>query len=62
MVLNMVGNVDSRYVADTIKDFYFRHRHIKEIKVLLRGKPIDVRYKHVIQKNFTKTFMDRWAR
>jgi hypothetical protein len=62
IVLNIVGNVDSRYVADTIKDFYLRNRHIKEIKTLLSGKPIDVKYKHVIQKNFTKTFMGLWAR
>jgi hypothetical protein len=62
MVLNIVGNVDSRYAADTIKDFYLRNRHIKEIKVLLGGKPINVEYDDVVKKNFTKTFMDRWAR
>jgi hypothetical protein len=62
IVLNIVGNVNSRYVADTIKDFYFRHKYIKEIIVLLGGKLIDVRYKYVIQKNFTKTFMGQWAR
>jgi hypothetical protein len=62
IILNIVGHATSRYVADTIKKFYQRNRYIKEINVLLGGKPIDVRYKHVIQKNFTKTFMDKWAR
>ena len=62
MVLNMVGNIDSRYVADTIKDFYFRHKYIKEIKVLLGGKPIDVRYGQVQDKKFVDLFMRWWAR
>jgi hypothetical protein len=62
IVLNIVGNVDSRYVADTIKKFYLQNRQIRDIKVLLGGKPIDIKYKHVSQKNFTKTFMGKWAR
>jgi hypothetical protein len=60
--LNIVGNVNSRYVADTIKDFYLKNRQIKEIKVLLGGKSIDVNYEEVIKKNFIRTFMDKWAR
>jgi hypothetical protein len=59
LVLNMVGNIDSRYVADTIKDFYLRHKYIKEIKVLLGGKPIDVYYDDIVKKNFTKKFMNK---
>ncbi|MDR0714077.1 MAG: hypothetical protein LBF89_07465 [Bacteroidales bacterium] len=62
IVLNIVGNVDSRYVADTIKKFYLRNKHIKEIKVLLGGKPIDVRFGQLQDKKFTKKFMDKWAR
>jgi hypothetical protein len=62
IVLNMVGNVDSRYVAGTIKDFYLNNRQIKEIKVLLGGKPIDVYRNQIERKDFLKNFMDRWAR
>jgi hypothetical protein len=62
LVLNIVGNVDSRYVADTIKDFYLSHKQIKEIKVLLGGKPIDINYEEVVKNNFVRTFMDKWAR
>jgi hypothetical protein len=62
LVLNIVGNVDSRYVADTIKDFYLRNRHVKEIKVLLGGKPIDIRYGHAQDKKFVDLFMRWWAR
>jgi hypothetical protein len=62
LILNIVGNVNSRYVADTIKDFYLRHKYIKEIKVLLGGKPINVRCGQLKDRKFTKKFMDRWAR
>jgi hypothetical protein len=62
MVLNIVGNVDSRYVADTIKDFYLKNKQIKEIKVLLGGKPIDVILKRVKRKDFIWLFMRQWAR
>jgi hypothetical protein len=62
IILNIVGRANSRYVADTIKKFYQRNRHIKEIKVLLGGKPIDVRYGQLQDRKFTKKFMDRWAR
>ncbi|MDR0738280.1 MAG: hypothetical protein LBF39_04295 [Prevotellaceae bacterium] len=62
IILNIVGNVDSRYVADTIKDFYLQNRHIKAIKVLLGGKPIDVRYGHVQNRKFVDLFMRWWAR
>ncbi|MDR2801816.1 MAG: hypothetical protein LBB31_01190, partial [Prevotellaceae bacterium] len=51
IVINIVGNVDSRYVADTIKDFYLNNRYIKEIKVLFGGKPIDVTMKRVKKKD-----------
>jgi hypothetical protein len=58
----MVGNVDSRYVADTIKTFYLSHKQIKEIKVLLGGKPIEIYKNQIERKDFIRTFMDRWAR
>ncbi|MDR3184413.1 MAG: hypothetical protein LBT49_03305 [Prevotellaceae bacterium] len=62
IILNIVGGASSRYVANTVKRFYLRNRHIKEIKVLLSGKPIEV-YRNQIERNdFTKNFMDRWAR
>ena len=61
IVLNIVGNITSRNVADEIKDFYLNNPHIREIVVLLGGKPIYVKYKHVARKNFTKTFMHQWA-
>jgi hypothetical protein len=62
IVLNIVGNVDSRYVADTIKKFYLRNKYIREIKVLLGGKPIDVTMKRVKTKGFIQLFMQQWAR
>ena len=62
MVLNIVGNVDSRYVADTIRNFYLRNKRVKEIKVLLGGKAIDVRYGQVKEKRFVNLFMKWWAR
>jgi hypothetical protein len=62
IILNIVGNVNSRYVADTIKDFYLKNKEIKEIKVLLGGKPISINYEEVIKKNFRRTFIDKWAR
>jgi hypothetical protein len=62
IVLNIVGNINSRYVANTIKDFYFRHKYIKEIIVLLGGKLIDVYRNQIERKDFLKKFMDRWAR
>jgi hypothetical protein len=62
MVLNIVGNADSRYIADTIKDFYLKNKEMKEIKVLLGGKPIDVTMKRVKKKDFIRLFMRQWAR
>jgi hypothetical protein len=62
MVLNIVGNVDSRYVADTIRNFYLKNQRVKEIKVLLGGKAIDVRYGQVKEKRFVDLFMKWWAR
>ena len=61
IVLNIVGNVSSRYVADEIKDFYLNNPHIREIIVLRGGKPIYVRYGQVTQKDFVEHFMKRWA-
>jgi len=62
VVLNIVGNISSRYAADEIKDFYLQNPHVKEIVVLLGGKPINVRYGQVKDKKFAKRFMDRWAK
>jgi hypothetical protein len=62
IILNMVGKVDSRYAGDMIKEFYLQNPNIKEIKVLLGGKQIDVDHDAVSKRNFTKTFMDKWAR
>jgi hypothetical protein len=62
IVLNIVGHANSRYVADTIKKFYEKNRYIKEIKVLLGRKPIDIYRNQIERKDFTKTFMERWAR
>jgi hypothetical protein len=62
IILNIVGNVNSRYVADTIKDFYLKNKQIKEIKVLLGGKPIDVILKRVKKKDFIWLFMRQWAK
>jgi len=62
IVLNIVGNSSSRYVSDEIRGFYLSNPHIKEIIVLKGGKPIYIRYEHVAKKNFTRTFMDLWAR
>ena len=62
LVLNIVGNASSRYVADEIQDFYLKNPHIQEVIVLLGGKPIYVKYGQVKDKKFTKSFMDRWAR
>ena len=50
------------YAADEIKDFYLNNPHVKEIIVLLGGKPIYVRYGQVVDRKFTKKFMDKWAR
>jgi hypothetical protein len=61
LVLNMVGNVDSRYVGNTIKKFYLRNPQVKEIKVLLGGKPIVVVWKTVKKRDFLKTFMGLWG-
>jgi len=62
VVLNIVGNATSRYVADEIKGFYLRNSHIKEIIVLKGGKPFYVDYDQTKDKKFAKKFMDRWAR
>ena len=62
IVINIVGNATSRYVADEIKDFYQQNPQIKEIIVLKSGKPIYVDYRHANKKNFVKTFMNEWAR
>jgi hypothetical protein len=62
IILNIVGQASSRYVASTIKNFYLRNKHIKEIKVLLGGKPIDIYRNQIERKNFIKMFMDGWAR
>jgi len=62
VVLNMVGNATSRYVAGEIRSFYLKNPHVKEIIVLKGGKPIYVKYKYVRQQSFTKIFMDMWAR
>jgi len=62
VVLNIVGNISSRYAADEIKDFYLQNPHIKEIIVLKSGTPIYVKQEHVKRKNFTQTFMTLWAK
>jgi hypothetical protein len=62
IILNIVGRANSRYVADTIKKFYMRNKCIKEIKVLLGRKPIDVTMKRVKKKDFVWLFMRQWAR
>ena len=62
IILNIIGNISSRNAAGEIRSFYLKNPHIQEIIVLIGGKPIYVKYKHVKQQSFTKIFMDIWAR
>jgi hypothetical protein len=62
IILNIVGNVTSRNAGDAIQKFYLKNPQIKEIKVLLGGKMIDIRYGQVREAKFIDSFMKRWAR
>jgi hypothetical protein len=61
IVLNIVGSLDSRYTAETIKSFYEKNLQIKQIIVLKSGKSINIMREQIEKKNFVKEFMKKWV-
>jgi hypothetical protein len=57
IIVNMVGNISPRDAGNAIKTFYESHKWVKEVKILLGGKEINVDYDQVKNKKFTKRFM-----
>ena len=62
IILNVVGNISPRNLADGIQTFYENNPQVREIKVLKGGKEINVNARDASRRSFINDFTRRWSR